>query len=56
MFNNREQLLYYVYKESRLYDFNDDNLWDVGAFGGVVNTEEVQERGWAVGDQTIQLF
>ena len=46
MFNNMEELSYYV---------NDDSIWDVGAFGGVGHTAEVQESGWIVGDQMIQL-
>ena len=33
-----------------------DNLWDVGAFGGVRRTLEVQGSGWGVGDQMIQLL
>ena len=26
--------------------FNDDNIWEVGAFGGARHTSEIQGRGW----------
>ena len=54
--NTREELSYYGHKLSQLSDVNDDNIWGVGAFGGVGNTLEVQGRGWVVGDQKIQLL
>ena len=46
-----EDLSYYGYKGYRLRDVNDENIWDVGAFGGVGHTVEVQGGGWGVGDQ-----
>ena len=53
--NNSEELSYYVYKGYQLSDVNDGNKWDVRAFGGVGHIAEVQESGWVVGEQTIQL-
>ena len=56
MINKREDISYYGYKGSQLHDVNDENIWYVGAFGGVRHTAEVQGGKWGVGDQTIQLF
>ena len=47
---------YYGYIGSWLCDINDDNTWDVGEFGGVRNTTEVQGSGWGFGDKMIQLY
>ena len=54
-FNKEEEISCYGYKGDLIRDVNDDNIWDVGAFGGVRHTAEVQGSGWEFGDQTIQL-
>ena len=55
-FNKREDISYYGYKGALLRDVNDENIWDVGAFGEVRHTLEVKGRGWVVGDQIIKLL
>ena len=54
-FNKEEEISCYGYKGDLIRDVNDDNIWDVGAFGWVGHISEVQGGGWGVGDQTIKL-
>ena len=44
-FNIREELSYYGFKGSSLFDVNDDNIRNVEAFEGVLHKLEVQGRG-----------
>ena len=42
-------------KETDYMIINDDNLWDIGAFGGFQHTSEVHGSWWGVGNQTFKL-